>query len=514
MSEGKRVLVVDDEIDIGRFFYRLLNGKDLRVVLATNGKEARQALHNQEFHLALLDLKLPDVHGLQLLKEIKELQPGCEVIIMTGYGTIRTAVEAIRLGAYDFLEKPFNDISEIEHLVESVLHYSQDAAKTGALEYGWEEAALQAGFVVGSTPRMLRLVTFAHRIAGKNLNVLIQGETGTGKEVLARFIHLAGGRPRGNFVAVNCGALPENILESELFGHERGAFTGAVGQRRGFFELAHRGTLFLDEIGEASPAIQVKLLRVLETGEFYRVGGEKPVKSDVRLIAATNVDLGQAVKEKTFREDLFYRLEVVRLELPPLRERSEDISLLINFFLHKFSAAGKCSVTQVSSECLDLLSSYHWPGNVRELANCLEQAVALGEGEVLLPCHLPEKIITGGNSGSLEDLNGENNEPPAAADGPLEKLAAFMADDFSLEHLPDERILAVSRLTQTLALRLGREVHKRKLAVDRPLTLKEMECRLISEALAQNQNSISSAARSLGIARSTLYRKIKECDLI
>src|SRR5512146_1315008 len=291
-----QVLIIDDEADVCTFFQRLLRRKEYGVVTAVNKREALRALDGTSFNVALVDLKLPDTDGLTLLKEIKTRQPACEVIIMTGYSTVKTAVTAMQLGAYEYLEKPFDDIGEIEALIEKAATYGLNQLQGTRGREEWSEVAQAVGFLVGTSPLMNRLVSLAYKIANKNINVLIQGNTGTGKEVLARFIHAASSRADQAFIPVNCGALPENLLESELFGHERGAFTGANQTRRGIFELANHGTLLLDEIGDASPLIQVKLLRVLETGEFMRVGGEKPIRTDVRVIAATNVDLEEAIR--------------------------------------------------------------------------------------------------------------------------------------------------------------------------------------------------------------------------
>ncbi|MDD2554049.1 MAG: sigma-54 dependent transcriptional regulator, partial [Desulfotomaculaceae bacterium] len=269
-----QVLVIDDEVEVGTFFRRLLQKKGFSVTVALNGAEATRAIQENSFNAALVDLKLPDTDGLHLLQQIKSHQPSCEVIIMTGYSTTRTAVKAIQLGAFDYLEKPFDDIEELELLVQKAVDYGRRSHEDRPVAE-WSALAEQTGFKVGTSQVMHKLVSIAYKIAKKNINVLIQGETGTGKEVLARFIHAASNRSDQVFIPVNCGALPENLLESELFGHEKGSFTGAASLRKGIFELANRGTLFLDEVGEASLAIQVKLLRVLETGEFLRVGGEK-----------------------------------------------------------------------------------------------------------------------------------------------------------------------------------------------------------------------------------------------
>src|SRR6266581_7759593 len=383
-----RILIIDDEADVCSFFRRLLTKRGYEVTTATNEPEALRALAENRFNVAMVDLKLPDTDGLTLLQLIKARQPACEVIIMTGYSTVKTAVAAMQQGAYEYLEKPFDDIGEIEVLVARAVAQGNPERQGGEIREEWTEVAGAVGFQIGSSPLMRRLVSLAYKVAGKNINVLIQGKTGTGKEVLARFIHAASNRAEGAFIPVNCGALPENLLESELFGHERGAFTGANQTRRGIFELANHGTLLLDEIGDASPMIQVKLLRVLETGEFMRVGGERPIKTDVRVIAATNVDLEEAIREKTFREDLYYRLNVVRLEIPPLRARADDIMLLAEHFVRSLNPD-----LRLSQGALRLLRDYSWPGNIRELANVMKRAAVICSGDTILPNHLGSRFV-------------------------------------------------------------------------------------------------------------------------
>jgi len=513
LSERHKVLVVDDDIQVGVFLKRLLKRKNMQVVLDHSGEQARQMLREQEFKLALLDLKLPDACGLELLREVKALQSSCEVVIMTDYGTIRTAVKAMQLGAYDFLEKPFEDIDELEKLIEDAINISMGQADSAAADR-LGELTRQVGLVVGVTQQMRRLISVAHKIAPKDINVLINGETGTGKEVLARFIHAASNRSCKKFLAVNCGAFPDNLLESELFGHEKGAFTGAVNTRRGIFELADGGTLFMDEVGVASLAVQVKMLRVLETGEFMRMGGEKPIKTNVRIIAATNVDLEQAIKEKAFREDLFYRLDVVRLVLPPLRKRREDIPLLAGYFVQKYLAASKRDNLRISAECLRLLQEYNWPGNIRELANTIEQSAALCNDQELMPQHLPDKIRFREMSISLHAQEGAGGQLAAfritRSDDPVSQLQAYLSEEFPWERLPDEQLLTANRVAHALLQQLRRAMKKRNLADEQLLSLREMECQFISKALEYYGNNYSSAARALGIARSTLYRKVKD----
>lgn len=514
------VFIIDDEVEVGTFFRRLLERKGYRVTVANNGSQALAEMEAHGFNVAMVDLKLPDSDGLTLLKEIKTRQPDCEVIIMTGYSTTKTAVKAIQLGAFDYIDKPFEDISEVESLIEKALQYSLHTQEgKGGARPEWAEVTDSMGFLVGSTQKMNRMVTIAHKIAQKNINVLIQGETGTGKEVLARFIHAASSRNDKIFIPINCGALPENLLESELFGHERGAFTGATVQRKGIFEMANQGTLFLDEIGEASLSIQVKLLRVLETGEFLRVGGEKTIKTDVRIIAATHRDLEQDVKDKTFREDLFYRLDVVRLVVPPLRERREDLPLLLKHFIKKCESSNYWQCLEFSPETMHLLVSYGWPGNIRELANSMEQAAALCEDGLILPSHLSEKILSHAGGGTapkglseesngIESFNLEHKD--SACGSWLEKLALDCSAIFSL---PPEELLKTQRLIIILEQQVEKALSEAGLPRPLPTTLAEAEAGAVTRALDYHKGNISLAARTLGIGRNTLYRKIKEYNL-
>lgn len=310
----------------------------------------------------MIDLKLPDSNGLQLFKQLKTKQPACKAIVMTGYSTVETAVEAIKLGASDYIEKPFDDIDQIENQIEQLI--SKDLTRD---QDDIQKLAGSLGFIIGENEKMKHLLTIAYKIANKNVNVLIEGETGTGKEVLARFIHQASQREHQPFIGVNCGALSESLLESELFGHEKGAFTGATQLRKGLFEIASNGTLFLDEIAEASPQIQVKLLRIIETREFMRIGSEKVMRTNTRVLAASHANLVDAVKQRKFREDLLYRLNVVKLHLPTLRERKEEIPLLISYFLKKHADSN----VSFSKEAIELMQEHDWPENIRELLNII-----------------------------------------------------------------------------------------------------------------------------------------------
>jgi len=377
-----KILVVDDEKEVGNFFRHLLKAQ-YEVTVVYSGEETAKALVKSSFDVAFVDLKLSDADGLTLLKMIKEKLPSCSVIIMTGYSTVSSAVYAIQNGAYNYIEKPFEDLQALRDMVEKAL--------AGDRPLTCQDENTKDGFIVGTNPAMQRIVSMAEKVADKKITILIEGETGTGKEVLARFIHRKSKRKGHPFLAVNCGALSENLLASELFGHEKGSFTGAIAARRGIFELADQGTLFLDEIGEASLATQVKLLRVLEKpDEIYRIGGERPYKSDVRLIAATNVDLQNAVEEGSFRKDLYYRLNVINLCLPPLRERREDIPMLVDY-LTKYQFNNR--EIAFSPEAMEILVNYQWRGNVRELFNVVAHALAFAEGKIIYPDNLPVNTL-------------------------------------------------------------------------------------------------------------------------
>ncbi|AMM91545.1 sigma-54 dependent transcriptional regulator [Peribacillus simplex] len=366
-----QLLVVDDEKEVGTFLSRLFTMKGYLVQVVNSGKDFHEIDWNQQrFDVAMIDLKLPDCDGLSLLQHLKQQQPRCKVLIMTGYSTVKTAVDAMKLGASDFMEKPFVDIEVLERQIDNLLNENEYLN-----QHFIHKLAEESGLIVGESPLMKSLIETAFKVAQKSVNVLIEGETGSGKEVLSRFIHLASPRNHGPFIGINCGAISESLLESELFGHEKGAFTGATQLRKGFFEIAGNGTLFLDEIADASPAIQVKLLRVLETREFMRVGSSGTLRTNARLVAASNENLQQAVDKKKFREDLFYRLNVVTLEIPPLRKRKEDIPLLVRHLIER-NGQGDISFSNVA---IEKLQQHNWPGNIRELSNVVMRTLTLAD---------------------------------------------------------------------------------------------------------------------------------------
>ncbi len=377
MPRPAKILIVDDEVNLLEVLSDVLRKKGYLVATAQNGLEALEKLKERYFNIAIVDLKMPKMGGMELLEAMRERYPQTLVVILTGYATIKNAVDAMKKGAYDYLVKPFGP-EEILLIVNKIMEEENLREENRFL---WAELE-KKGEIITQNQEMRRLKDLIKQVARTEATVLVTGETGTGKELVARAIHQGSPRKRNLFVTVNCAALAEGVLESELFGHEKGAFTDAYIQKRGRFELADEGTLFLDEIRDIPLSTQVKLLRVLQEGEFERVGGEETIKVDARIIAATNQNLAQAIKEKRFREDLFYRLNVVSLDLPPLRERKEDIPLLAQYILKKYRVTNR-SVEGISKEALERLVSYPWPGNVRELENTLERAVILARGPLI-----------------------------------------------------------------------------------------------------------------------------------
>jgi len=440
------LLLVDDEESFRTIVAKELSRAGYTVTTAATLAEAREALARGTFHLVLLDVRLPDGNGLDLLADIKGSLPSTQVVILTAFGTVQEAIEAMKRGAHDFLTKPCK-LAELEAVLERAQEVAHLERGNLALRRDVERLQPSDDFV-GSTPAVIELHELISRVAGTDSTVLIRGESGVGKELVARAVHSQSRRSKQPFVVVDCASLHENLLQSELFGHEKGAYTGAVRLKHGLFEVADRGTIFLDEIGEVTPALQVKLLRVLETGVFRRVGGTADVKVDVRVIAATNRPLEAMLKEGTFREDLYYRLNVFSLSIPPLRERQKDIPLLVAHFIRGSAIAPKRSV-QVSPEAMEAMLRYPWPGNARELENVIERALILCDAGVIRPEHLPMGMRT---------------TPQISTDG-----------------APGLR-----------------------------LTLAEAERRYIQQVLEECSGHRQKAARVLGISERNLYRKLKE----
>ena len=391
MSEKKRILVVDDELNIRRILQVALDKHGWHAIIAESGEEALAIIAKDRVDCVLTDVTMPGLSGYELQKALASSHPDIPVVIMTAYGTIPQAVQAIRDGAFEYITKPF-DLDAVKKILAAALKGGTGSSKTSTIKRP-SHAPHDKAFIAES-PAMIEIMKTARQIADSRATVLITGESGTGKEVIAKFLHTHSARSEKPFVAISCAALPETLLESELFGHEKGAFTGADVAKPGRFELADQGSLFLDEIGDVPLPIQIKLLRVLQEREFERLGAVQPTQVDVRLITATNRDLQEAVDEGSFRLDLLYRLQVVEIQLPPLRKRREDIEPLCEHFLSKYSAENNRSLAKVGEDALDILLAYSWPGNVRELENAMERATVMAQSEetTLMPTHLPPKL--------------------------------------------------------------------------------------------------------------------------
>ena len=393
MAENKRkILVVDDEPAI-RDSLRLLLTSTFEVSTAPDGAEALKLLEQVQPDLILLDVMMPNLDGIETLRKIRELQRDTPVVMLSALNTVKTAVQAMKHGAVDYLNKPF-EIEELTALILKLLEQGVETAPLISARSARADQEIEADFgsLVGKTESMREVFNRVSMIAERDTTILITGESGTGKELIAREIHRRSKRATGPFIAINCAAIPETLIESELFGHEKGAFTNAIESRIGHFELANGGTLFLDEIGELSLAVQVKLLRFLQEQEFFRVGRSKPTKVDVRIVAATNRTLEDLIKEKRFRQDLYYRINVIGVNLPPLRDRFEDIPVLVEHFVDKFAPSYDGRRLVFSKEALDVLVEYNWPGNVRELENVIESLMALTAGQEITPEFLPRKL--------------------------------------------------------------------------------------------------------------------------
>lgn len=437
------ILVIDDERNIREALKQVFKMEGYVVVTAENGEEGLEKFHTFSPDVVILDLKMPRVSGIEFLRQVPSRD--VSVIVLTGHGGVDEAVETMRLGAYDFMVKP-PDLDKLTLVVSRALEEKKRRDRQETLERIVDER-YQFENIIGGSPAFQAVLNQVRQVASTDATVLLTGESGTGKEVIANAIHLNSSRRDGPLVKVHCAALPETLLESELFGYEKGAFTGATSRRKGRFELADGGTLFLDEIGEISPVVQVKLLRVLQEQSFERVGGEETIKVNVRLVAATNKNLKDMVEKGSFREDLYYRLNVIHIELPPLRERREDIPLLVNHFIKLYAERHRRTIESIYPKAMRLLESYPWPGNIRELQHTIEKLVIFAKGSVIEESDLPENIIS-------------------------------------------------QRTRQEIVLPIG-------------ITLEEAEKRLIFATLDAMHGNKSRTARTLGIGRKTLLRKLE-----
>ena len=384
------ILIVEDDPTVGESLRSLLKKKGYTISLAPNGKDALHLFRQGHIDLVITDLVMPKMNGIELLEAVKSLRPETEVIVISAQGTIEEAVQAMKLGAFDFIEKPINP-RVISLLVERALEKQTLILQNRDLRSKLEDK-FHFKNIIGRSESMVKVFELIDHIAPYDSSVLIIGESGTGKELIANAIHYRSPRASMSFIKVSCASLSEGIIESELFGHEKGAFTGAISSRKGRFEMAHQGTLFLDEVEDIPPATQIKLLRILQEGEFERVGGNKTIKVDIRIIAASNRDLQEAVRNGTFREDLYYRLNVVNIKLPALKDRREDIPFLVNFFIEKFNQKYHMEVKGISQRAMNVLMDYQWSGNVRELENTIESMLVINSPGVVDLQHLPQEI--------------------------------------------------------------------------------------------------------------------------
>jgi DNA-binding NtrC family response regulator len=441
------ILVAEDETLLRKILAGLFEGEGYRVVTAATGREALERFGAEPVDLVVTDIRMPEMEGIELLERLKAIDPETPVVVMTAFSSVESAIAALRMGAYDYVVKPFVN-EDLLRSVRNALRQRELALENRSLRRELDRA-LSFDRVVGASDALQSLLSLVAKVAGTNAAILISGETGTGKELVARAVHFHSGRAKGPFLAINCGALNENLLEAELFGYEKGAFTGATASREGLLAAADGGTIFLDEIGEMPPSLQVRLLRALQEREVLPVGARAPVAFDARVVAASNRDLEAEVRAGRFREDLFYRLNVIPVRVPPLRERAGDVPLLARHFAARFAGETGAGDVRFSAEALAALSGYAWPGNIRELMNAVERAVALSNGEILVE-HLPERVRAGARA---------TNDPEGGV-----------------------------------------------------LTLDEVERRHLLAVLLRTAGNKTRAAELLGIDLSTLYRKLKKYE--
>jgi two-component system response regulator AtoC len=467
---GRSILIVDDDVDVRSLLNDLLKANKYKVRPAKTGAEALAAIAKERPDLVMMDVKLPDQDGLDVLKALRREHPDLEVIVMTAFGGSSTAIKAMEHGAYDYVLKPF-EIDDLLATLRRVFEHRELASEVSALRLELGKSAADRERIVGASKPMLEVYKLIGKVASSDATVLITGESGTGKELVAEALHRASKRNPHPLIKVSCAALPETLLEAELFGHEKGSFTGAMTLRKGRFEGADKGTIFLDEIGEMTLGTQTKLLRILQEREFERLGSNLPIKVDIRVIAASNRDLADEVAAGRFREDLYYRLNVIHIHMPPLRERMDDIPLLVEHFLSKYRWRPEAIPTTISEDAMGLLMAHEWPGNVRELENAIERAVVLSRGTPIMPEYIPLTDATALAAGRARRRRSADTGADATVNGNGAAAANF------------------------------------KEAVE------GLEKRLIAEALARHGGNRSKAAEDLGIYRRLLYAKMREYGL-
>lgn len=475
-----KLLIIDDDADLRYSLKRVLSAKNFVLLEAESGEAGLKLAAQEKPQVILLDNRMPGMTGIETLQHLRGENPNAMIILMTAFGTTQTTIEAMKFGAFDYIMKPF-DPKQIVSLTEAALAASSDLDKASVSMGGDVDSVVSAedleGGIVGSSAAMQTVFKIIGQVAASDATVMVTGESGTGKELIARAIHHNSLRASKPYIAVNCAAIAENLIESELFGHEKGAFTGATQQHVGKFERCDSGTIFLDEIGDMALATQTKILRALQEGEIQRVGGSETIKVDVRMLAATNRPLEEMVKEKTFREDLYYRLNVVRVPLPALRERMEDVPSLVDFMLKRLARDSKTESKHISKEALAVLQSYDWPGNVRELENLIYRSAVMAQGDAILVKDLPEDVVQATSS------KPKGKKSLKLANTPTKNADAL---DAAYAHLRSEN--------------------------DKDL-LRVMERALISRALAETDGELGSAARILGMTRPTLRKRMEQHGL-
>ena len=455
-TEPRSILVVDDNAGIREAVEKILEKEETYTVFtASNGEEAVKILQQNTIAVLLTDLRMPKVDGLELLKIAKTISEDIEVILITGHATVEVAVEVMKDGAFDFIQKPFNKTTVLKTVRKAI--EKRGLVLENRTLHEKLNTIRETDSIIGKSSAIRKVIELAAQVASSTATILISGESGVGKEIVALAIHDFSSRNKKSFIKVSCAALPETLLEAELFGYERGAFTGAVSRKEGRFELASEGTLFLDEVGDINPSVQVKLLRVLQNGEFERLGSGKTLQANVRLIAATNASLKELVKKKMFREDLYYRLNVINIEIPPLRDRKEDIPLLAHHFLDVYSKKNNRAITGITKDTMSILQEHNWPGNVRELENTIERAVILTKETTITPSDLPSDLLI--NLDKTENITIAN---------------------------------------KTLSIPLGK------------IPLKDIEKMVMEETLKQSGGNKNIASKILGVSARTLYRKMDE----
>jgi len=455
-TEPRSILVVDDNAGIREAVEKILEKEETYTVFtASNGEEAVKILQQNTIAVLLTDLRMPKVDGLELLKIAKTISEDIEVILITGHATVEVAVEVMKDGAFDFIQKPFNKTTVLKTVRKAI--EKRGLVLENRTLHEKLNTIRETDSIIGKSSAIRKVIELAAQVASSSATILISGESGVGKEIVALAIHDFSSRNKKSFIKVSCAALPETLLEAELFGYERGAFTGAVSRKEGRFELASEGTLFLDEVGDINPSVQVKLLRVLQNGEFERLGSGKTLQANVRLIAASNTSLKELVKKKMFREDLYYRLNVINIEVPPLRERKEDIPLLAHHFLDVYSKKNNRAITGITKDSMSILQEHNWPGNVRELENTIERAVILTKENAITPSDLPPDLLI--NIDKTENITISN---------------------------------------KTLSIPLGK------------IPLKDIEKMVMEETLKQSGGNKNIASKILGVSARTLYRKMDE----